>query len=210
MEGVGIVSTDGHVLFVRQLNDAATKEKKIPSSQLLALYAAGKFAHEEAACQTLSALSDQKRVNMIVKDNFTIICWFCSSIDECLARRLAEYVFDELMMFLGEEDLGQLDQSSRRDLRLAFQMIDCLLTRSDELPVWLVTEYPLHSINPPSGLADTLDAWAKRIETPYAALIDGNELLVATALFNQQLTHHEINLLILCASNISSCAVVEV
>ena len=59
----------------------------------------------------LSALSEQKRVNMIVKDNFTIVCWFDSGVDECLARRLAEYVFDQLMMFLGEEDLNQLDQS---------------------------------------------------------------------------------------------------
>ena len=133
MEGVGLVSNEGHVLFVRQCNLTP-----IPSSQLLALYAAGKFGAEEAGSTLLSSLSGTRRITLVAKDNFTILCWFFASVDECLARRLAEYVFDQLMMFLGEEDLNLLDQSSRRDLRLVFPMIDCLLTPSDELPIWMV------------------------------------------------------------------------
>ena len=96
MEGVGIVSNDGHVLLHRTRENTT-----LPSSQLLTLFAAGKFAQDQAECQTLSSKSDQKRVNMIVKDNFTIICWFSAMVDECVARRLAEYVYDQLMMILG-------------------------------------------------------------------------------------------------------------
>ena len=57
MEGVGIVSNDGHVLFVRQ-----RKEAQIPSSQLLAFYAAAKFSQEEAQTQILSTAGNKNRV----------------------------------------------------------------------------------------------------------------------------------------------------
>ena len=89
-------------------------------------------------------------------------------------------------------------------------LIESILIPFDELPAWVIAEYPLYAVSPPNNLSDTLDEWAKTIETPYAALIDGYEMLEATTAFQQTLTHHEINLLLLCASNISSSAVVEV
>ena len=62
-----------------------------------------------------------------VKDNFILICWFISSLSETLSRRITDYVYDEIVMILGAEDVLELDQTSKRDLRLTFPLIDALL-----------------------------------------------------------------------------------
>ena len=79
------------------------------------------------------------------------------------------------MMFMGKEDLQTLDSTSKRDLRLCYPVLDSLLTSVDSIPPFVIIEYPVKPINPAIDLKIPLDKWAEQIETPYAAIVDGNE-----------------------------------
>ena len=60
---------------------------------------------------------------------------------------------------------------------------------SDDLPIWMVTEYPIFSFSQPVGLGEALSNFARDIETPYAMLVDGNEILALTPTLQQCLNH---------------------
>ena len=64
-----------------------------------------------------------------------------------------------------------------------------LIMISDELPIWMVTEYPIFSFSQPVGLGEALSNFARDIETPYAMLVDGNEILALTPTLQQCLNH---------------------
>ena len=119
-------------------------------------------------------------------------------------------ITDVLMMFMGQEDLESLDQASKRDLRLCYPILDSLLTSVDDIPPFIVVEYPIKPINSISNLDVQLNQWAEEIETPYAAIIDGNVLVQATPDFEESLAHEEINLIIQIVKLSSSAAVLEV
>ena len=114
------------------------------------------------------------------------------------------------MMFMGKEDMQTLDQTSKRDLRLCFPVLDSLLTSVEDIPPFILLDYPIKPINPASDLRVPVDQWAEEIETPYAAIVDGNELLVATSDFEDSLSCEEVNLIIQVVSLNKTAAVSEV
>ena len=84
------------------------------------------------------------------------------------------------------------------------------MTSVDDIPPFIVVEYPIKPINSISNLDVQLNQWAEEIETPYAAIIDGNVLVQATPDFEESLAHEEINLIIQIVKLSSSAAVLEV
>ena len=50
------------------------------------------------------------------------------------------------MMFLGEEDMEELAKISKRDLRLCYPLLDSLLTIADDIPSFIVIEYPISQV----------------------------------------------------------------
>ena len=218
MEGVGLVSIEGHPLLVRTLSG------EFPTTYLLTLFSSEKFAKEQSDCTIILSESDTKKIGWRKKFEFILIGWFCKETNDDLVCRLLSYaegkivllkllfyqILDVLMMFMGQEDLESLDQASKRDLRLCYPILDSLLTSVDDIPPFIVVEYPIKPINSISNLDVQLNQWAEEIETPYAAIVDGNVLVQATPDFEESLAHEEINLIIQIVKLSSSAAVLEV
>merc|ERR1712131_127327 len=204
MEGVGLVSIEGHPLLVRTLSG------EFPTTYLLTLFSSEKFAKEQSDCTIILSESDTKKIGWRKKFEFILIGWFCKETNDDLVCRLLSYAEDVLMMFMGQEDLESLDQASKRDLRLCYPILDSLLTSVDDIPPFIVVEYPIKPINSISNLDVQLNQWAEEIETPYAAIVDGNVLVQATPDFEESLAHEEINLIIQIVKLSSSAAVLEI
>ena len=204
MEGIGLISTEGHPLLVRTLSGG-----EFPSTHLLSLFSSEKFAKQHD-CQVVISESDAKKVAWKKKFEFTLIGWFSQRLSDYVARRLLLYSEYVLMMFMGKEDLQTLDQTSKRDLRLCYPVLDSLLTTVDQIPPFVIVEFPIKPLHPAIDLKVPLDKWAEEIETPYAAIVDGNELLVATGDFEDALSHEEVNLIIQVQSLVKTAALSEV
>ena len=183
---------------------------KSSKAHLLTLFSSEKFAADQSDCNIIQAESENKKIGWKKRFEFTLIGWFDKNTGDNLVIRLLHYAEDILIMFMGEEDLETLDAASKRDLRLCYPILDSLLSTVDDIPSFVLLQFPVKAINPVSNLEAILDNWADEIETPYAAILDGNEILSVTPEFEESLAHEEINLLIQISALNKTAAVLEV
>ena len=85
MEGVGLVSVEGHPLLVRTLSG------EFPTTYLLTLFSSEKFAKEQSDCSIILSESDTKKIGWRKKFEFILIGWFCKETNDDLVCRLLSY-----------------------------------------------------------------------------------------------------------------------
>ena len=76
MEGVGLVSIEGHPLLVRTLSG------EFPTTYLLTLFSSEKFAKEQSDCSIILSESDTKKIGWRKKFEFILIGWFCKETND--------------------------------------------------------------------------------------------------------------------------------
>lgn len=169
------------------------------------------FSQTEAELEPTCCITDYLRVYILKRNTHTVICWFNTSVDEYFALRLSDYADKIILLFLGEEDLAEIsDPRMKKDIRLTYTMLDELICPIDELPPWLITEYPVYTLGKHPGIDEQTDHWAKKLETPYLAISQDNEIISMTSDFKEQLDYIEINLAVFCASVFRGKALIEI
>lgn len=100
MEGVGLVSIEGHPLLVRTLSG------EFPTTYLLTLFSSEKFAKEQSDCSIILSESDTKKIGWRKKFEFILIGWFCKETNDDLVCRLLSYA-EGNVIFSGNCDINK-------------------------------------------------------------------------------------------------------
>ena len=125
---------------------------------------------------------------------------------------MTDYADKIILLLLGQDDLVEIsDPRLKKDIRLAYPLLDGLICQIDEVPVWLITDFPVYSLSFSKlpEIQKQIDFWSDRLETPYVAIVQDNEIISMKPDFGEQLDYIEINIIAYCASVYSDKALVE-
>jgi len=203
---VSLINPDGNILFVR-----SSHGRSVATTQLLTIWSSVLFSQSEAELDPVSCITDSLRIYILKRNTHTVICWFDKAVNEYYARRLTDYADKIILLLLGEEDLAEIvDPRLKKDIRLAYPLLDGLICQIDEVPTWLVTDYPIFSMQKSSPeIQKQIEFWGERLATPYVAIVNDNEIIAMTDDF-RQLDYIELNIIAYCALVYSDKALVEI
>ncbi|CAG5112335.1 Oidioi.mRNA.OKI2018_I69.chr2.g6561.t1.cds [Oikopleura dioica] len=207
MEGVSLINPDGNILFVR-----SSHGRSVATTQLLTIWSSVLFSQSEAELDPISCITDSLRIYILKRKTHTVICWFDKNVNEYYAHRLTDYADKIILLLLGQDDLVEIaDPRLKKDIRLAYPLLDGLICQIDEVPVWLITDFPVYSLSFSKlpEIQKQIDFWSDRLETPYVAIVQDNEIISMKSDFGEQLDYIEINIIAYCASVYSDKALVE-